>query len=184
MKRGVVSLSVALVALLLTGPAGGSNERLERDLGPEQSLVVLVFPLELALTAAYAEPMLGVELRGHVGSRWVLTARPLVVWYLPQSVGRHGYGLGGRAGVHYYLTRPLAGPFLGLQGGLVEALVGSSRGRMFGGTLSFGFARTWPGGNTLSLGLGFGYWHRQGAIRRGAGIPEVLSLELGLGWGR
>lgn len=185
---------VALVALLaaaaLVGVAGGGAPaaaqpaRRDRHLGPARDVQLLVFPLESFLSASAWQPIFAVEVRVHVGAGVALAARPMGVWYAAGTVGEgHGGGVGGALALLWYLDRALAGPYVGVQGGDVEAFVDGERGRTFGGSALFGYARTWRSGALVDVALGLGYWHRTGVLDTGQTWPEVLSLRVGLGWG-
>ena len=178
----VVSLAVALASPRLAEGAG----RPDRHLGPARRVALVTFPLETLLTGAFYQPTLTVELRVALGARLALTVSPIGVWYAAGGVASsHGGGTGGRLGLQYYFSRSLSGPFMGLQGGDLEAFVGGRRGRSVGGSFTFGYVLTRKDDFDLSLGLGLGYWHRMGILKQGpAGVPEVLSLQLGIGWSR
>ncbi len=162
------------------------DERPDRHLGPANDFAVLAFPLETALTAGFYQPLLGVDTRFALSDHVVIHVRPMDARYVKGGLdhNHHGWGVGGLAGFQYYLNRRMAGPFVGLQGGDVEAFVGGRRGHNFGGTALFGYTLTQNGGFVMSVGIGFGYWHRTGVLDSGGvALPEFMTLHLGLGWG-
>lgn len=197
--RAAGALVIALAAATLTaatlaaatvgaGPAWAA-ERPDRYLGPARKVAVLVFPLETILGATTQEPLLAVEVRIDLGAGLALAIRPIGVWYVKGGVSdAHGGGVGGALALHWYLQRALAGPFLALQGGDIEAFVGGERGRTVGGSAIFGYAwslrsKGRSSGPLFSVGLGLGYWHRMGVVDTGPVWPEILSLRFGAGWG-
>lgn len=160
------------------------DSRQDRYLGPGRTIAVLAFPLEAALNASAGAPQLSVEVRIDLGAGWAIGVRPIGVWYLPGARRDvHGGGVGAAIALQWYFERPLAGGFVGLQAGDVEAFIGGERGRLFGATAIFGYAISWDNGAMLSVGLGLGYWHRAGVLDSGVQWPEILSLRLGAGWG-
>lgn len=152
-------------------------------LGPSRDIAVLTFPLETAFTAVYYQPLFEIEARAAISDAFALTARGMAVWYVQGGIADdgHGWGAGGTLGFQYYLVRRLSGPFVGLHGGDIESFVDGERGRTFGGAVLFGYVLNddWA---TLSLGLGIGYWHRTGVVDVGTSLPEILSLNVGVGW--
>ena len=183
---GRLALSLLAAALLCAPSDAAARERRDRHLGPAREIAIVTFPLETILTGAFYQPALAIELRVAVGARFVVTVTPLGVWYAAGGVTDvHGGGVGGRIGVQYYTSRSLAGPFFGLQGGDVEAFIGGRRGRSVGGSFTAGYVLTRRDEFDLSVAVGFGYWHRMGVLDTGsAGIPEIMSLQLGIGWSR
>lgn len=186
--RAATALATAGLLLALAGgapaPARAQPERPDRDLGPARGLALLAFPLEAFLSASAWQPIFAVELRVDLGAGLALGVRPMGVWYAKGSVAdAHGGGVGGAVALLWFLQRALAGPYVGLQAGDVEAFVGGGRGRTVGGSALFGYARSWRSGALLDVALGLGYWHRMGVVDVGQTWPEVLSLRFGLGWG-
>lgn len=187
--RALIGAAAVALALLAAASAPRSATaqptRRDRDLGPARDVQLVVFPLESFVSASAWQPIFAVEARVHVGAGFALAIRPMGVWYAAGTTRAdgHGGGVGGALAVLWYLERPLAGPYVGLQGGDVEAFVGDERGRTFGGSALFGYARSWPSGALLDVALGVGYWHRMGVVDTGQTWPEILSLRFGLGWG-
>jgi hypothetical protein len=160
------------------------SARTDRNLGPARDWALVTFPFDLLLTSLAGAPRFEVELRADLGGGIALGVRPMVSWYLPAVEGEaHGGGLGGSLVLAWYLERSLAGPFVAVQGGDLEAWLPDGRGRMAGGSVIFGYGASLQDGVLVNVGLGFGYWPRSGALDVGVQMPEVLSLRLEMGWG-
>ncbi len=155
-----------------------------RLLGPARDVAVLAFPLDALIHAGAGAPRLAIEVRIALSERLALAVRPIGVWFVPTADREaHGGGGGAAIGVQWFLERPLAGPYVSVQAGDVEVSIDGEGGRFVGGDAVFGYALSWEGGAQLSLGVGFGYWHRMGVVDRGLNFPDVLSLRVGIGWG-
>ncbi len=153
-------------------------------LGPSRELVVLGFPVDLVYSSISKKPMLGVEVRLAASEGWAVGIEPIIVWYVGgDAFPTDGVGVGLVVSAQYYFDRSLAGGFVALQAGDIEAFIGGEYGRTVGGAAIFGYALSWDDGAQVSLGLGFGYWHRMGVVGGGMTIPELLALRLGVGWG-
>ena len=157
----------------------------DRHLGPARDIVILMFPLDIIVSSIAEKPMLAVEVRKNLGEGWAIGVQPAVVYYAPGSTlsDAHGGGLGLVLSGHWYEKRALAGGFVTLQVGDIEAFVGDEFGRTVGAAAIFGYALSWDDGAEVSIGLGFGYWHRMGVVGGGFTLPEILSWRLGVGWG-
>lgn len=169
-------------------PAGALGQDVDpsedRYLGPERDVTLLAFPLEAALNATSGSPQLALEVRKDLGHGLAIAVRPIGVWYLPNdNHAEHGGGIGVALGIQWYTRRALSGPFVAIQGGDIEAFIAGERGRMFGASAIFGWSINWEGGAVMSVGVGLGYWHREGVLDSGVQWPEILSIRLGTGWG-
>ena len=178
-------LLVLLCCLLPTSAVAQEVDSSEdRHLGPARTSAVLAFPLDTLLTAASGRTRFELEVRVNLAHGLALAVRPIGLWLVPRSPEEgHGGGIGGALALQWFTRRALAGPFVALQGGDVEAFAGGQRGRMFGVSAIFGYVISWENGAMLSLGVGLGYWHRAGVLDTGIQVPEILSLRLGTGWG-
>ena len=182
--RAAVALVAAVSLVCAARVADAGAPRKDRHLGPARSVAVLTFPLETLMTAAFYRPALSVQLRTDLGAKVALTLRVTGIWYAAGGlVDDHAGGFGLALGVQYYTSKPLSGPFFGLEGGDVEIFAGHHHGRSYGGSFTFGYGLAFQDGWYLSFGLGLGYWHREGIIDKGPTFPEIMSLRLGVGWG-
>jgi len=155
-----------------------------RYLGPGRDWAVVGFPIDLLMTSAGGAPRLEVGLRFSLSPHIALTLRPMAVWYLPTDRRPgHGAGAGGSLVVSWYLSRPLAGPYVALQGGDMEAFRPDGRGRMAGASAIFGYAISYDNGALLDVGVGLGYWPRSGVLDSGIQLPEILSFRVATGFG-
>lgn len=190
MRRGIIASLLVLITCALARPAAADDldrvdpVQVDQRLGPAREVALVGFPVELLMTSLSGAPMLSLEARIALG-RFALTVRPIVAWVLPGTYGpEHGAGVGAAVGVQWYTRRALAGPYVALDGGDIEVFASAGHGRTAGGTLVFGYALSWDDGAVLCLGVGFGYWHKMGAIASGApGLPELLALHVDTGWG-
>ncbi len=171
--------------LILWAPIGSAQDvksDTERLLTDPRAWAVVVHPVELFTYATINAPQLSAEVWVDCANGFAVNIQPRAIWYPPtKERATHGAGIGGAIGFHWFPYRSLSGPFYGIYAGNVEAFLSTGRGRIFGGTATFGYAIGFDNGGILSVSLDLGYWHRTGSLDTGTQWPEILTFRIGTG---